>query len=137
MTGGRPFRVRWLGRVRYRDALALQQGIFAEGTDDHLLLLEHHPVYTLGVRATTAHLLAPPGEVGADLERADRGGDITFHGPGQLVGYPLLHLAGKRGGGMADTVDYVRSVEALVIDVCRDLGLTDCLLYTSPSPRDS
>ena len=137
MTGGRPFRVRWLGRVRYRDALALQQGIFAEGTDDHLLLLEHHPVYTLGVRATTEHLLAPPGEVGADLERADRGGDITFHGPGQLVGYPLLHLAGKRGGGMADTVDYVRSVEALVIDVCRDLGLTDCLLYTSPSPRDS
>ena len=125
MTGGRPFRVRWLGRVRYRDALALQQGIFAEGTDDHLLLLEHHPVYTLGVRATTEHLLASPGEVGAALERADRGGDITFHGPGQLVGYPLLHLAGKRGGGMADTVDYVRSVEALVIDVCRDLGLTD------------
>ena len=61
MTGGRPFRVRWLGRVRYRDALALQQGIFAESTDDHLLLLEHHPFYTLGVRATTVHLLAPPG----------------------------------------------------------------------------
>ena len=125
MTGGRPFRVRWLGRVRYRDALALQRGIFAESIDDHLLLLEHHPVYTLGVRATTEHLLAPPGEVGADLERADRGGDITFHGPGQLVGYPLLHLAGKRGGGMADTVDYVRTVEGLVIDVCRDLGLGD------------
>ena len=125
MTGGRPFRVRWLGRVRYRDALALQRGLFAESADDHLLLLEHHPVYTLGVRATTEHLLAPPEEVGADLERADRGGDITFHGPGQLVGYPLLHLAGKRGGGMADTVDYVRTVEGLVIDVCRDLGLGD------------
>lgn len=121
----RPFRVRWLGRVRYRDALALQRGIHGHGSDDHLLLLEHHAVYTLGVRATTEHLLAPPEEVGADLEVADRGGDITFHGPGQLVGYPLLHLPGKRGGGMADTVAYVRSVEDLLIGVCRDLGLAD------------
>ncbi|MDP7117574.1 MAG: lipoyl synthase [Acidimicrobiales bacterium] len=121
----RPFRVRWLGRVRYRDALALQRGIHEHGGDDHLLLLEHHAVYTLGVRATTEHLLAPPEEVGADLEVADRGGDITFHGPGQLVGYPLLHLPGKRGGGMADTVAYVRSVEDLLIGVCRGLGLAD------------
>ncbi len=111
--------------MRYRDALALQRGIHAHSADDHLLLLEHHPVYTLGVRASTDHLLAPPDEVGADLEVADRGGDITFHGPGQLVGYPLLHLLGKRGGGMADTVAYVRSVEDLVIGVCRDLGLAD------------
>ena len=121
----RPFRVRWLGRVRYRDALALQKGIHEHGADDHLLLLEHHAVYTLGVRAGTRNLLAPPDEVGADLERADRGGDVTFHGPGQLVGYPLLHLPGKRGGGMADTVAYVRSVEDLLIGVCRDLGLDD------------
>ncbi|MBT3245550.1 MAG: lipoyl synthase [Actinobacteria bacterium] len=121
----RPFRVRWLGRVRYRDALALQRGTHEHGADDHLLLLEHHAVYTLGVRATTENLLAPPEEVGADLEVADRGGDITFHGPGQLVGYPLLHLPGKRGGGMADTVAYVRSVEELLIGVCRDLGLAD------------
>lgn len=121
----RPFRVRWLGRVRYRDALALQRGIHERGVDDHLLLLEHHAVYTLGLRATTENLLSPPDEVGADLEVADRGGDITFHGPGQLVGYPLLHLPGKRGGGMADTVAYVRSVEDLLIGVCRDLGLVD------------
>ena len=126
----RPFRVRWLGRVRYRDALALQQGIHApagsaDHPQDHLLLLEHHPVYTLGVRASLDNLLLSPDEVGADLERADRGGDITFHGPGQLVGYPLLHLPGKRGGGMADTAAYVRSVEDLLIDVCRDLGLAD------------
>ena len=119
-----------MGRVRYRDALALQQGIHApagsaDHPQDHLLLLEHHPVYTLGVRASLDNLLLPPNEVGADLERADRGGDITFHGPGQLVGYPLLHLPGKRGGGMADTVAYVRSVEDLLIDVCRDLGLVD------------
>ncbi|MDG2427802.1 MAG: lipoyl synthase [Acidimicrobiales bacterium] len=126
----RPFRIRWLGRVRYRDALALQRRIHANAvslpkTQDHLLLLEHHPVYTLGVRSSLDNLLMPPDEVGADLEWADRGGDITFHGPGQLVGYPLLHLPGKRGGGMADTVAYVRSVEQLVIDVCCDLGLTD------------
>ena len=111
--------------MRYRDALALQRGIHEHGADDHLLLLEHHAVYTLGVRATAENLLAPPEEVGADLEVADRGGDITFHGPGQLVGYPLLHLPGKRGGGMADTVAYVRSVEDLLIGVCRDLGLAD------------
>ena len=123
--GTRPFRARWLGRVRYRDALALQRAIHARGADDHLLLLEHHPVYTLGVRASMENLLAPPEEVGADLELADRGGDITFHGPGQLVGYPLLHLPGKRGGGMADTVAYVRSVEDLIIEVCIDLGLDD------------
>ena len=128
--GSRPFRIRWLGRVRYRDALALQQRMHAHAgsvpdPQDHLLLLEHYAVYTLGVRASMDNLLLPPEEVGADLERADRGGDITFHGPGQLVGYPLLHLPGKRGGGMADTVAYVRSVEDLVIDVCRDLGLAD------------
>ena len=128
MTTTRPFRVRWLGRVRYRDALALQQRIHAEeptAPQDHLLLLEHHAVYTLGLRATLDHLLAPATEIDAEVVQADRGGDITYHGPGQLVGYPLLHLAGKRGGGMADTAAYVRSVEEVVMAVCRDLGLTD------------
>ncbi|MBT6371911.1 MAG: lipoyl synthase [Acidimicrobiaceae bacterium] len=128
VTTTRPFRVRWLGRVRYRDALALQQRIHAEeptAPQDHLLLLEHHAVYTLGLRATLDHLLAPANEIDAEVVQADRGGDITYHGPGQLVGYPMLHLAGKRGGGMADTVAYVASVEEVVIAVCRDLGLTD------------
>ena len=128
VTTTRPFRVRWLGRVRYRDALALQQRIHAEeptAPQDHLLLLEHHAVYTLGLRATLDHLLAPANEIDAEVVQADRGGDITYHGPGQLVGYPMLHLAGKRGGGMADTAAYVASVEEVVIAVCRDLGLTD------------
>lgn len=116
-------RVRWLGRVRYRDALALQRGLFATSPDDHLLLLEHPHVYTLGVRADMGNLLVPPGDVGAELVRADRGGDVTYHGPGQLVGYPVLTVPGKRGGGMADTVAYVRSVEQLLIDVLGDLGL--------------
>lgn len=128
MTTIRPFRVRWLGRVRYRDALALQQRIHAEeptAPQDHLLLLEHHAVYTLGLRATLDHLLAPATEIDAEVVQADRGGDITYHGPGQLVCYPMLHLAGKRGGGMADTAAYVASVEEVVMAVCRDLGLTD------------
>jgi lipoic acid synthetase len=116
-------RVRWLGRVRYRDALALQHGLFANSPDDHLLLLEHPHVYTLGVRADMGNLLVPPADVGAELVRADRGGDVTYHGPGQLVGYPILTVPGKRGGGMADTVAYVHSVEQLLIDTLADLGL--------------
>ncbi|HEY8544835.1 MAG TPA: lipoyl(octanoyl) transferase LipB, partial [Acidimicrobiales bacterium] len=126
-------RVRWLGRVRYRDAWAVQRalhagGAAAAGPDDHLLLLEHPHVYTLGVRADLRHVLVPPAEVGAELVRADRGGDVTYHGPGQLVGYPILSLPGKHSAtrtGMADTVAYVRSVEQLVIDVLADLGLPD------------
>ena len=114
-------RVRWLGRVAYRDGLALQRAMFTDSPDDHLLLLEHDPVYTLGVRADRRHLLVPPADVGAELVEADRGGDVTYHGPGQLVGYPILRLPGKRGGGMADTVAYVRSVEQLLIDVLAEL----------------
>ncbi len=70
-------------------------------------------------------MLVPPASVGADLVATDRGGDVTYHGPGQLVAYPILSVPGKRGGGMADTVAYVRSVEQLVIDVLGDLGLPD------------
>ena len=62
-------RVRWLGRVRYRDALALQRGLFTSSPDDHLLLLEHPHVYTLGVRADMGNLLVPPADVGADQRR--------------------------------------------------------------------
>src|SRR5512146_517439 len=101
-------RVRWLGRVRYRDAHALQHGLFTNSPDDHLLLLEHPHVYTLGVRADLRNLLVPPAEVGAELVRADRGGDVTYHGPGQLVAYPVLSLPGKGGGDQPDTVAYVR-----------------------------
>jgi lipoic acid synthetase len=121
----RPLHVRWLGRVRHQDAHALQQGLFSESPDDHLLLLEHPPVYTLGVRGDLGHLLRPPAEVGAELVRTDRGGDVTYHGPGQLVGYPILTVPGRRGGGLADTAAYVASVEQLVIDVVTELGLAD------------
>ncbi len=121
-----PLRVRWLGPVEYRDALEVQRGLFRESPDNHLLLLEHRPVYTAGVRTDMANLLVDPAEVGAELVKADRGGDITFHGPGQLVGYPVLWVPGKRGGGMADTVAYVHTVEQLVIDTLAELGLANC-----------
>jgi lipoic acid synthetase len=108
--------------VAYRDALALQHRLF-EAQDDWLLLLEHPHVFTLGARGDLAHVLVDPASVRAESVRTDRGGDVTYHGPGQLVGYPILTVPGKRGGGMADTVAYVSGVEQLLIDVLGDLGL--------------
>ena len=112
-------RVRWLGRVRYRDAHALQHALFERSGDDHLLLLEHPHVYTLGVRARLEHVLVAPATVGAELVQADRGGDVTYHGPGQLVGYPVLSVPVAPGS----TRRHVHGVEQLVIDVLADLGL--------------
>ena len=120
-----PLRIRWLGRVSYRDAHACQQAMFERG-GDYLLLLEHPHVFTLGLRGDEANILVDPAEVGAEVVHTDRGGDVTYHGPGQLVGYPVMTVPGKRGGGMADTVAYVHSVEQLVIDALGDLGLPDC-----------
>lgn len=111
--------------MAYRDAHALQHALFRERRADHLLLLEHPSTYTLGVRADPAHVLVPEAELPGTLVRTDRGGDVTWHGPGQLVGYPILTVPGKRGGGMADTVAYVRTVEQVVIDTLVGLGLTD------------
>ena len=120
-----PLRVRWLGTVPYGEASDLQHALFEHGTEDWLLLLEHPHVYTLGANADPANVLVDPASVGAECLRTDRGGDVTYHGPGQLVGYPILSVPGKRGGGMADTVAYVRSVEELVIGALNDLGLSD------------
>jgi len=124
-VGASPLRVRWLGTVPYGEASDLQHALFEHGNDDWLLLLEHPHIYTLGANADLANVLVDPASVGAECLRTDRGGDVTYHGPGQLVGYPVLSVPGKRGGGMADTVAYVRSVEELVIGVLSDLGLTD------------
>ncbi len=118
------FRARWLGRVAYADAQALQQSLFERSKDNHLLLLEHPPIYTLGVRANPAHVLVAPESVGAQLQRTNRGGDVTYHGPGQLVGYPIVSVTGKGRGNMADTAAYVRAVEQLIMDVLADVGLT-------------
>ena len=122
-----PLQVRWLGRVPYREALAVQDAIFAGGRGNHLLLLEHPHVFTHGPTADLArNLLCDPAEVGADLVRIRRGGDVTYHGPGQLVGYPLLVLPPKRGSdGPADSAGYVRTLEQVIIDSLHELGLPD------------
>jgi len=117
-----PIRVRWLGTVDYAECWDLQQALF-DGAQDHLLLCEHPPTYTLGVRGDETNILVDPATVGASLHRVNRGGDVTFHGPGQLVGYPVLTVPGKRGGGMADTVAYVGTVEQIVIDAVAELGI--------------
>ena len=98
----RALRVRWLGTVPYAEALALQRRLHELRRGEWLLLLEHPHVYTLGVRADPAHVLADPTSVGADLVRADRGGDVTYHGPGQLAGSPILDVAARRVSGRVD-----------------------------------
>jgi lipoic acid synthetase len=113
-------RIRWLGRVRYQDSLALQRALFRGGApDDWLLLLEHDPVYTMGVSARPEHVLVDPASVGAELVKADRGGDVTYHGPGQLTGYPILSVP----LGPHAIPDYVHGIEQLIIDALADLGL--------------
>jgi len=114
-----PLRVRWLGRVPYREALAVQQSLFDNGTGQHLLLLEHPHVFTHGRTADlAANLRCEPAAVGAELVPVKRGGDITYHGPGQLVGYPILAVDNRLGAS-----DHVCNVEGLVIDALAELGL--------------
>ncbi len=111
--------VRRLGQVDYDDAWALQQQLHEQvvaGTSpDVVLLLEHEPVYTAGKR--TEPWERPTD--GARVVDVDRGGKITWHGPGQLTGYPIVHLQDP-----VDVVAYVRRLEQVLIDVCAALGLT-------------
>ncbi len=124
MTG--PLHVRWLGRVPYREAFAVQEALFARSERQHLLLLEHPHVFTYGPSADLeTNLKCSPQSVGADLVRVNRGGDVTYHGPGQLVGYPILTLSPKHGGkaGPADTTAYVHGIEQVIIDALADVGV--------------
>ena len=110
-------RTRWLGTVPYREALAVQQALFDHGREDHLLLLEHPHVFTYGPRSDLAtNLRCDPAAVGADFVGIRRGGDITYHGPGQLVGYPIVSIANGFGAAA-----HVRNVEQLVIDALADV----------------
>ena len=116
-------RSRWLGLVPYAEAEALQRAIHEHADTDYLLLQEHPHVYTLGSSAKPEHVLRDPASVGATLVEADRGGDVTYHGPGQLVGYPIISLAEWRAG-QRDVVAYVRKLEDVLIAVCADFGIT-------------
>lgn len=116
----------WLGRVAYRDAWDLQKrlaGARAEGRiGDQLLLLEHPAVLTLGRQADEAHVLAPPALLearGVEVIRVERGGEVTYHGPGQLVAYPIIHLADH---GLL-LRPYVRALEAALADTCAAFGV--------------
>ncbi|MED5362224.1 MAG: hypothetical protein VX760_06730, partial [Actinomycetota bacterium] len=79
-----------MGRVDYQEARDLQQRLFESSQDDHLLLMEHQHVFTGGPNTDLSNLLIDPSTVGATYESTNRGGDITYHGPGQVTGYPVL-----------------------------------------------
>ena len=119
----RPLAVRWLGRVGYDEAWALQRGLHAHSSRNFLLLLEHSHVVTLGPHAPMSHVLGDPAAAGAEVCRTDRGGDVTYHGPGQLVGYPILSLAGPRASGLGAAAAYVCCLEDLLVEALADLGL--------------
>jgi lipoate-protein ligase B len=119
-----PLHATWLGRVPYLAGWRLQEAVATrvrQGGAERLLLLEHDPVYTIGRRGTTDHLLVGPDvlrHAGASVYRVDRGGDITYHGPGQVVGYPITRLG--EGG---DLVAYVRAIEDAMREVLASYGV--------------
>jgi len=116
-----PLRVRWLGRVPYREALALQQALFQHGTEHHLLLLEHPHVFTHGPRADLAtNMRVDPAAVGAELVGVKRGGDVTYHGPGQIVGYPVVAVPHSLGAA-----GHVAAIQALIVGTLEELGVAD------------
>ena len=117
----------YLGRVDYAEALRLQAeiaGLVAEGRAGNvLLLLEHPPVLTLGRNANRANILAsspPPARRSVTIHEINRGGDVTYHGPGQLVGYPIFDLRTLHNpnGGRLGPVDFVRLMEEALIRLC-------------------
>ncbi len=131
MSAPRPLcRALWLGRVEYERAWALQRDLALRRaraeTEDTLLLLEHPPVYTTGRRALPTgrqvlrdRLRVSPETLGAPLLTVDRGGDITFHGPGQLIAYPIIGLEDRTRGVQA----YVRALEEVIIRTLAGYGI--------------
>jgi lipoate-protein ligase B len=122
------------GLVDYQQAWALQQRLVEQlraGGEPHLVLLEHPPTYTLGPRGRAEHLLADEARLaalGASVHRVDRGGDVTYHGPGQLVGYPILDLRAWGQGPLW----YVRSLEATLIETLARFGIAGARVPKRP-----
>src|SRR6185437_6564728 len=123
----------YLGRVIYDEALRIQAELVAlrqqQKIGDVLLLLEHPPVLTLGRNASRANILASDDELarrGIAVHEINRGGDVTYHGPGQIVGYPILDLRGEfpgKCGPHLGAVEYVRWVEEALIRTCAEFGV--------------
>jgi lipoyl(octanoyl) transferase len=118
--------VKRLGRVSYARGLEIQESLVAGrqagDVPDHLLLLEHDPVFTLGRNARAENVLFPAEALrarGYDVFETGRGGDVTFHGPGQVVGYPILDLSPDR----RDVHRYVRDLEEVMIRAAADYGV--------------
>jgi lipoyl(octanoyl) transferase len=125
-VNGRALDVRRLGRVSYAEGLALQERLVrerqAQSAPDTLLLLEHDPVFTLGRNARAENVLFPADDLrarGFDVFEVGRGGDVTYHGPGQVVGYPIVDLSPDR----RDVHRYVRDLEDVLIRTCADYGI--------------
>lgn len=119
--------VEWLGTVPYAEALSLQQQLLEArrkgACADRLLLLEHPPVITLGRAADEAHLLVDRAELaarGVEVHRVSRGGDVTYHAPGQIVGYAIVDLAAR---GSRDVHRFLRLHEEALIDALAGLGV--------------
>ena len=122
----------YLGRVDYGEALRLQQELVAlrqaARIGNVLLLLEHPPVLTLGRNASRSNILASDELLtarGVSLHEINRGGDVTYHGPGQLIGYPIFDLRSLRNakGNRLGPVDFVRQMEEALIRLCGDFGV--------------
>ena len=121
------------GRISYAEGLRLQAEIVAArkagAIGDTLLLLEHPPVLTLGRNSTRANILASDellARKGVEIHEINRGGDVTYHGPGQLVGYPIFDLRGDlpgKHGPHLGPVDFVRLMEEALILTCKDFGV--------------
>ncbi len=122
-----------LGTLSYADGLAMQNRVIelrkAGAVGNVLLLLQHTPVVTLGRNAQRQHVIASEEQLaakGVKVYECDRGGDVTFHGPGQLVGYPIFDLRGLKAADGKKTlgaVDYVRRLEEVLIRTCTDFGI--------------